>query len=141
MEPREFEVLRTLIACRLACSSTMSAYSGACPPPEHPLPTLLSPSNASENPLTHSLSVSLSRTASKDPQNEYLLLTQEPGWVALENFWRLSEKSALKAFLTTALWSVPEGDQDEWKENFPAEFSGLGKPTDLGAYLEQAQEG
>ena len=70
-----------------------------------------------------------------------MLLTQEPGWVALENFWRLSEKSALEAFLTTALWSVPEGDQDEWKENFPSEFSGLRKPTDLRAYLEQAQEG
>ncbi|QDZ23270.1 hydroxylysine kinase [Chloropicon primus] len=63
----EVKVLRTLIACRLACSSTMSAYS-----------------------------------ASKDPDNKYLLLTQEPGWKALEAFMALPEDVVSKTFARAA---------------------------------------
>mmetsp|Transcript_28360 Transcript_28360/g.59849 ORF Transcript_28360/g.59849 Transcript_28360/m.59849 type:complete len:371 (+) Transcript_28360:39-1151(+) len=59
----EVQVLRTLVACRLACSATMSAYS-----------------------------------ASKDPTNEYLLITQEPGWEALEAFMAVPEEQVTKTF-------------------------------------------
>ena len=35
---------------------------------------------------------------SKDPKNEYLLITQEPGWKALEKFVNVPEKTALAVF-------------------------------------------
>ena len=67
LQETELKVLRVLVACRLACSSTMSAYS-----------------------------------ASKDPTNEYLLLTQEPGWKTLEAFMMLPEEEVYDAFATAA---------------------------------------
>ena len=59
----EWQVLRTLIACRLCCTITMSFYS-----------------------------------YSLDPGNEYLLITQEPGWRALKAFTDISEADATAAF-------------------------------------------
>ena len=67
----ELKVLRTLISCRLACSSTMSAYS-----------------------------------SSKDPENEYLVVTQEPGWKCLEHFVEMPQEEVFKAFLSASRGEV-----------------------------------
>ena len=72
LEDRELAVLRTLIACRLACSSAMSAYSSA-----------------------------------KEPENEYLVITQEPGWKCLEAFVEMSQEDVLKAFVAASKGEVP----------------------------------
>ena len=67
LEPSELSVLRTLVACRLAISVTLGAYS-----------------------------------QQQDPDNAYLSLHAQPGWLALEAFWRGADAREVDAAFAAA---------------------------------------
>ena len=71
LEPSELSVLRTLVACRLAISVTLGAYS-----------------------------------QQQDPDNAYLSLHAQPGWLALEAFWRDADAREVDAAFATAATPV-----------------------------------